>query len=143
MCVLCVNMLAFFTGGYFLRSSTTNQGKLSRRLLSPVFTVDNVSCLTFHYYLQALVTQHMAAFAVYAVPTDFNAIVDNSGRDLLWVVRQVTNDIFHQGQAEITTGSFRLLFEVNGQGVKAALDDVLLIKGHCPNTSMYCAVFIS
>ncbi len=80
-----------------------------------------------------------AAFAVYAVTPGLPDIhaANDTGSDLLWVVQQVTDGVFHQGQAEITTGSFRLLFEVNGQAVKASLDDVLLTEGQCHNTSMY------
>ncbi len=138
--MLCIHILSvLFAGGYFLRSTTTNQGKLSRRLLSPAFTVDDISCLTFYYSLQMLGKSQWAAFAVYAVTPGLPDIhaANDTGSDLLWVVQQVTDGVFHQGQAEITTGSFRLLFEVNGQAVKASLDDVLLTEGQCHNTSTY------
>ncbi len=84
-----------------------------------------------------------AAFAVYVVPPDYPDIANDTETDLLWVVQQVTDGTFHLGQSEITTGSFRLLFEVNGRAVKASLDDVLLLKGQCVNTSTYRALIMS
>ena len=46
-------------------------------------------------------------------------------------MRSLADNIWHFAMQTVNDGNFRLLFELNGDNVRAAIDDIAVINGEC------------
>lgn len=146
------------TGGYYMRTTETHVGKMSRQFLSPSFTLNtNTSCLTFHYFMKGPGKNELASYAALLVPVTYTnsppaqfdktiqlddngtqEIPPTNGRFLVWKVRTIPDNSWHNAQAEMSyRGEFRLLFEINGANFRGGLDAISVTPDSCPEFSKY------
>lgn len=109
-------------GGYYLRTSDMLEGKGTVTLASPRHHYENISCIQFYYQMQSAKEQWSALSL---------SLVTESRRDTIWRMRSIADGTWHFAQTSIIDGRYQLVFELNGDRVRAAIDDVVALDGDC------------
>lgn len=53
-------------------------------------------------------------------------------REVIWRMRGITDNVWHFGQQTVLGGRYSLSFQLNGDAVRASVDDIVVLDGECP-----------
>ena len=107
-----------------MRTSDYLEGKGTVTLVSPLYRYENVSCVQFYYSMQATIKDAWTALSL--------TVRGGTAPQTVWRMRGVGDGAWHFGQATIVEADLsQLVFELNGDGVRAAIDDIRVIDGDC------------
>ncbi|ELT92340.1 hypothetical protein CAPTEDRAFT_191217 [Capitella teleta] len=139
------------TGWNYMRTSRVMAAKNTAVLLSPWYSY-NSSCLQFYFQLQGSSTKDTLSTLSVSI------ILPEGSKQVVWEVRGALDNAFHLAQANIipemlmmTMGTenvtkhmedghlkYQLMFQLNGNSISAALDDIRMDYGEC-NIHINCS----
>ena len=110
-----------------MHTSGRMNGKSTITLASPYHNYENISCVQFFFSMQSPVKQHWTSLTV----SRQDAGSRGGPKKVIWRMRSLADNIWHFAMQTVNDGNFRLLFELNGDNVRAAIDDIAVINGEC------------
>lgn len=61
--------------------------------------------------------------------------LDDGHKEVVWKIRSVTDNQWHYAATTIRDGNYRLMFELNGNHIRAGVDELYMTEGMCPDWS--------
>ena len=65
------------------------------------------------------------------------AVENKYDADVIWKMTAITDNMWYLGQAKLTPGNYRLLYELNGDENRAGLRNIISYPGRCSPLGIY------